>query len=175
MRLRTTIIVGLGFFGLLAAAALVNQVAMVQMAKQVAKAEQSLTKKRVALYLERSKAHELKTRLVYSERLRKAQEEARVRVLTVTAYSSEVNQTDDTPFVTATNKRVRPGIVAVSRDLFRKGWVFGRKVYIKGHGIFTIDDLMHPRKKNQIDIYMGNTGDAVQFGRRTLEVFLVDT
>ena len=99
----------------------------------------------------------------------------RKKVLTVTAYSPRVGETDDTPFITANNARVRPGIVAVSRDLFNEGWVFGRKVYIKGQGVFTIDDLMHQRKRNQVDIFMYETDKALEFGSRKLEVFLLDT
>ena len=96
------------------------------------------------------------------------------RTLTVTAYSPERNQTDDTPNITATNNRVRPGIVAVSRDLFDKGWVFGKKVYIKGMGIFTIDDLMHQRKRNQVDIFMPDTSQALEFGRQQRDVYLLE-
>lgn len=99
----------------------------------------------------------------------------RKKVLTVTAYSPRTGETDDTPYHTATNTRVRPGIVAVSRDLFDEGWVFGRKVYIKGMGVFTIDDLMHERKRNQVDIFMYETDKALDFGLRKLEVYLLDT
>lgn len=96
------------------------------------------------------------------------------RTLTVTAYSPRVSETDDTPFSTATNRPVRSGIIAVSRDLFDSGWVFGRKVYIKSYGIFTIDDLMAKSKRNQIDIFMHDTDRAIDFGRKTLDVYLLD-
>jgi 3D (Asp-Asp-Asp) domain-containing protein len=99
----------------------------------------------------------------------------RKKVLTVTAYSPRAQECDADPHITATNRRVRPGIIAVSRDLFDKGWVFGRKVYIKGMGVYTIDDLMHQRKTNQIDVFMPETGKAVRFGVQTMEVFLLDT
>lgn len=97
----------------------------------------------------------------------------RKQSVTVTAYSPRHSETDTTPFITASNKRVRHGIVAVSRDLFDQGWVFGRKVYIKSLGIFTIDDLMAERKRNQIDIFMFDTNQAVSFGRRTLDAHLL--
>jgi 3D (Asp-Asp-Asp) domain-containing protein len=96
------------------------------------------------------------------------------RELTVTAYSPRESETDSSPFLTATNRRVRAGIVAVSRDLFDQGWVFGKKVYVKGYGIYTIDDLMHKRKRNQIDIFMYDTQQALRFGRKELEVYLLD-
>lgn len=99
----------------------------------------------------------------------------RRKVLTVTAYSPRPEETNEDPFTTASNRPVRAGIIAVSRDLFDEGWVFGRKVYIKGLGVFTIDDLMHARKRNQVDIFMFETDKAIDFGTRKLEVYLLDT
>ncbi len=99
----------------------------------------------------------------------------RKRLVHVTAYSPRENETDSSPFFTASNRRVRHGIVAVSRDLFDEGWVFGRKIYIKSLGIFTIDDLMATSKKNQVDIFMFDTEQALLFGRRTLEAHLLAT
>ena len=93
--------------------------------------------------------------------------------VTVTAYSPSQQETDTTPFITASNKKVRHGIIAVSRDLFDKGWVFGRKVYIKTLGVFTIDDLMAKRKRNHIDIFMFNQTDALSFGKRKLDAHLL--
>lgn len=98
----------------------------------------------------------------------------RNRTLTVTAYSPRESETDDTPTITASNNPVRLGIVAVSRDLFDAGWVFGKKVYIKGHGVFVIDDLMAASKRNQIDIFMHDTRRAQRFGRQVLEAHLID-
>lgn len=98
----------------------------------------------------------------------------RTRSLTVTAYSPRPEESDSSPHLTASNKRVRQGIVAVSRDLFDLGWVFGKKVYIKDFGIFTIDDLMAGDKRNHVDIFMDDTAAAQSFGRRVLNVSLVD-
>ncbi|MEW5775124.1 MAG: 3D domain-containing protein [Thermodesulfobacteriota bacterium] len=94
--------------------------------------------------------------------------------VTVTAYSARPEETDDTPNHTASNERVRPGTVAVSRDLFDSGWVFGKKIYIKGLGVFTISDLMAQRKRNHIDIFIGDTDEARSFGVQTLEAHLID-
>lgn len=95
------------------------------------------------------------------------------RFVKVTAYSPRVEETDSTPFITAYNTRVRPGIIAVSRDLFDKGWTFGKKVYIKSLGVFTIEDLMAKRKTNQIDVFMPKTTQAISFGRKNLEAHLL--
>ncbi len=93
--------------------------------------------------------------------------------LMVTAYTADTAETDETPFITASNTRVREGIVAVSQDLFAKGWVFGKKIYIVNHGVYTIEDLLHKRKRNQLDIFMNNKAKALDFGRKKLKVFLL--
>lgn len=95
------------------------------------------------------------------------------RIVKVTAYSPRSSETDSTPFITAYNTKVRPGIIAVSRDLFAKGWTFGRKVYIKSLGVFTIEDLMARRKKNQVDIFIPETTKALSFGKKNLEAYLL--
>ncbi len=108
--------------------------------------------------------------LLNSERLKGL---ARRKVVTVTAYSPREIETDSTPFITASNSPVRPGIVAVSRDLFENGWVFGKKVYIKNMGVFVIDDLMAESKREQLDIFMYDFRQAQHFGVKKLEVFLL--
>lgn len=79
-----------------------------------------------------------------------------VEEVTVTAYNFKGNA--------ASMKQARPGTVAVSHDLFNKGWVFGRKVYIKGVGVCVINDLMHERYKKRIDVFIGNESEAKSFG-----------
>ncbi|WP_051694435.1 3D domain-containing protein [Desulfohalovibrio reitneri] len=97
----------------------------------------------------------------------------RRRKVTVTAYSPREQETDSTPTLTATNNKVRHGIVAVSRDLFQQGWVFGRRVYIQGEGVFVIDDLMAKDKRRQLDIFMHDTQDALRFGAKKREAYLL--
>jgi 3D (Asp-Asp-Asp) domain-containing protein len=118
-----------------------------------------------------NKNTELKKHISY---LKKTLKDTRVLYLTVTAYSPRKHETDSDPFITASMQPVREGGVAVSRDLFYAGWVFGREVYIEGYGIFVIADLMHKRKTNQIDIFRFNTKDALKFGRKTLRVALLN-
>ncbi len=86
--------------------------------------------------------------------------------VTATGYSPTVTQTDSTPFITATNKRVRFGIVAVSENLKRKFpmnssmefWIEGKKYLVQ------VEDKMNKRKRNQIDIFFWKTKDAEEFG-----------
>lgn len=96
-----------------------------------------------------------------------------VALVTVTAYNAEVSQCDADPDIAASMRKVRPGTIAVSRDLFEKGWVFGRKVRIEGLGIFEINDLMAARHGNSIDIFLGSTQQAHAFGKRRAHAALL--
>ena len=87
-----------------------------------------------------------------------------------TAYNAMPAQTDDTPTICAWGDRVRPGIIAVSRDLEKQGLTRGREVDIQGFGKMVVLDRMHKRKKNQIDIYMEKYEDAIEFGVQELKI-----
>ena len=105
----------------------------------------------------------------------------------MTAYSSTVDQTDDSPFITSTNQRVRFGIVAVSRDLLSTELPYGTQlkiVDIKNNPrrcggytpdvILEVQDTMHKRKRQQIDIWMPSRQDAIQWGRCEATVQVID-
>jgi len=96
-----------------------------------------------------------------------------VATVTVTAYNAEPAQTDADPNIAASMRRVRPGTIAVSRDLFDKGWVFGRKVRIEGLGIFEVNDLMAARHGKSIDIFMGSNQQCQSFGKRRIRAALL--
>lgn len=86
----------------------------------------------------------------------------------MTAYTPTVEECDSTPFITASNKMVSVGYVALSRDLEEDfGYKFGDKVVIQGMGVFEFQDRMHARKKRQIDIFMWEKQEALKFGVRT--------
>ncbi len=81
---------------------------------------------------------------------------------TLTAYSSQVGETDDTPFITATGTKVRPGVVAAN-------WLpFGSKIRIPelfGDQVFTVEDRMNSRNgKHKVDIWFSSTDEALRFG-----------
>ncbi|MDP3974863.1 MAG: hypothetical protein Q8P88_01055 [Candidatus Jorgensenbacteria bacterium] len=79
----------------------------------------------------------------------------------VTAYSSTPEETDNTPFITARNTEVRDGIVAANF------LPFGTKLRIPEHfgdKVFTVEDRMHRRKTNFVDIWMPTKEEAKQFG-----------
>lgn len=96
--------------------------------------------------------------------------------VTATAYTSHVDQTDDTPFVGAWNNRLIPGMraIAVSRDLLALYGIKNRmKVRIDGlPGFYTVLDKMNKRYKKRIDIYMGtDIQKALRWGRRSVMIY----
>ena len=81
----------------------------------------------------------------------------------VTAYSSTVEQTDSTPFITAAGTRVREGIVAANFVSF------GTEVRLPdlyGDKVFTVEDRMHRRKVYQVDIWFPTYEEALNFGAK---------
>lgn len=96
---------------------------------------------------------------------------------TVTAYTPAPRENGGrgTKSGTALGTRIRPGIVAVSRDLLRAGWDFGDKVHIKGLGVFIIEDTMHQRFRRTIDVAVPNMTEAQKIGKMTaIEVTLLE-
>ena len=96
------------------------------------------------------------------------------RYVDCTAYTASEDETDSDPTITASMTKVRPGIIAVSRDLFDQGFVFGKKVYIEGLGIYTVMDLMNKRYINRIDVFLGNKKEAFAFGKKAVKISLLE-
>lgn len=94
--------------------------------------------------------------------------------VTATAYNSLRVQGQGNPKITAWGDTLRPGIksIAVSRDLLQKGLTYKTPVKIEGfEGVFIVNDKMHSRWKNKIDIYMGlDKEKAMEWGRREVEI-----
>ena len=87
---------------------------------------------------------------------------------TVTAYTPAPRENGGrgTKSGTAIGTRIRPGIVAVSRDLLRQGWSYGDRVHIEGLGVFIIEDTMHQRYRRSIDVAVPNLAAAEKIGKR---------
>ncbi len=107
--------------------------------------------------------HNSTTAIVLSDSLSRTQEVVirDTREVWITAYSSTPDQTDDTPFITASGTRVRDGIVATNL------LPFGTKIQIPelfGDKVFTVEDRMHERKTNNVDIWMETRSEALRFG-----------
>lgn len=104
------------------------------------------------------------------DRKKPSQKTKVTRVVMVTAYNAVPEQTDSSPEICAWGDKIRPGIIAISRDLERRGLTRGKEVHIEGIGRVVVMDRMHHRKRNQIDLYMVNHEDALAFGTRELSV-----
>lgn len=67
---------------------------------------------------------------------------------------------------TASGEFVKTGMVAVSRDLERKGLKLGTKIKISDMGTFVVKDRTSRRNRGNVDIYMSSYKKALQFGRQ---------
>ena len=80
----------------------------------------------------------------------------------ITAYSSTIGQTDDSPFITASNKDVRDGIVA------NNYLPFGTQIRIPelyGDKVFVVEDRMSRKKGNyHFDVWFSDYDQALAFG-----------
>ena len=88
----------------------------------------------------------------------------------VTAYSSTPDQTDSTPFITASGSHVRDGVIAANF------LPIGTRVKIPeiyGDKVFIVEDRMNARYHYRADIWMETREEAVRWGIKyvTLEVY----
>lgn len=91
------------------------------------------------------------------------------KVVTATAYTSTPEQTDSTPFITASGTTVRHGVLAANF------LPIGTQVTIPdiyGDQIFVVEDRMNPRYPNNVDIWMEDLSEARQFGRRSVKILV---
>ncbi len=90
----------------------------------------------------------------------------------ITAYASVPDETDDTPFTTASGKMVAVGIVANNM------LPFGTKVMIPelyGNQVFVVEDRMAKRMGSyHMDIWMPTKTSAVVFGAKTATIEVLE-
>src|SRR3989344_7034539 len=92
---------------------------------------------------------------------------SRVYETIVTGYSSNVNETDSTPFITASGEYVRDGITAANF------LPFGTKIRIPeifGNKIFVVKDRMAAKHFDKVDIWFETKELAKSFGKKKLIV-----
>ena len=97
---------------------------------------------------------------------------SRVYETIVTAYSSSVDETDDTPFLTASGEYVRDGIVAANF------LPFGTRIRIPevfGNKIFIVKDRMAAKHAEKVDIWFETKDRAKTFGKKKLNVEVLDS
>lgn len=90
-----------------------------------------------------------------------------------TGYSSTVDQTDSSPFITASGKNVGDGILAANF------LPFGTRIKIPevfGDKLFVVEDRMNSRYngKNIIDVWFSERQTALEFGSKVLKIEVID-
>ena len=90
--------------------------------------------------------------------------------VTVTAYSSTPDQTDNTPFITANGTYVYDGLIACNFLPFHTKVKFPE---IYGDKIFTVEDRMASWNSHKMDIWMPTRQAALQFGVKRLAYEIV--
>jgi 3D (Asp-Asp-Asp) domain-containing protein len=99
-----------------------------------------------------------------------AKKAKRTYEVSVSAYSSTPDQTDDSPFITAKGTYVRDGIVAAN---FLPMGTAIKIPAIYGDKIFIVEDRMNKRYWYNMDIWMADRSAALKFGRKTLTIEIV--
>ncbi len=95
-----------------------------------------------------------------------------INVVTITAYSSTPEQTDSTPFITASGSFVKDGIVACNF------LGFNTKIKIPelyGDKIFTVKDRMAKKNSHKIDIWFPTTEQAKKFGVKKVRIEIIES
>ncbi len=92
-----------------------------------------------------------------------------VKTVIASAYNSVPEQTDSTPFITASGTHVRRGVIAANF------LPIGTQITIPdiyGDEVFVVEDRMNARYQNNVDIWMEHVADAKRFGRRTVRIYV---
>jgi len=99
----------------------------------------------------------------------------RVSKHVITAYNSEVGQTDDSPCITANNFNVcKHGVEDTIAANFLK---FGTKVMIPelfGDRVFIVRDRMNKKHPDRVDIWMKDYSSAIQFGKKVATIQVIE-
>lgn len=100
----------------------------------------------------------------------------------VTSYRSVPSQTDNTPFYTSTGERVSKDGLAISQDLLcgackklhkrclhpeYKGKLhYDDWIYVENIGIKRINDVMNPRHKKRMDVWVASYKQEAMFHKK---------
>jgi 3D (Asp-Asp-Asp) domain-containing protein len=96
-------------------------------------------------------------------------------VMNASAYTAGYESTGKNPGDpgygrTASGDQVRRGIVAVDPNVIP----LGSKLYVEGYGFSLASDTGSMIKGHKIDLFYESLDDAIKFGRRNLEVYLLE-
>ncbi len=90
----------------------------------------------------------------------------------ITGYSSTLDQTDDSPFITANGTYVRDGIIAANF------LPFGTRIKIPeifGDKIFVVEDRMNRRYWQNVDIWFPDRASAREFGLKKAKIQILES
>jgi 3D (Asp-Asp-Asp) domain-containing protein len=96
--------------------------------------------------------------------------ELQKRLVIITAYSSSVEETDSSPFITASGTYVRDGIIAAN---FLKIGTQDKIPALYGDKIFVVEDRMARKNSHKVDIWMPSKAEALQFGVKKAEIIVL--
>lgn len=91
----------------------------------------------------------------------------RTMKIIVSAYNSLPEQTDDTPWITASGTTCRDGVLAAN---FLPIGAIVRFPDVYGNKEFRVEDRMNARYYYRADIWMAEKTDAIKFGAKYLKV-----
>ncbi len=94
----------------------------------------------------------------------------RTYTVDISGYNSEVGQTDDSPFITASGTHVRDGVVA--SNMFPFGTII-KIPSLYGNKIFVVEDRMNKRYQKNVDIWFADKDEALHLGRRTVQIEVI--
>jgi len=100
----------------------------------------------------------------------------REHIVQASGYSSTPDQTDSTPFITASGEHVRDGIIAANVYVNGQRLPFGTLVRIPdiyGDKVFIVEDRMNIRYRNNIDIWFPERQSALEFGIKQIRIEIV--
>ena len=100
---------------------------------------------------------------------------SRELTMTASAYTAGFESTGKRPGdpnygITASGMRVQHGIVAVDPSVIP----LGTPLFIEGYGFAVAADTGSSIRGNSIDLFMYNVEDALNFGRRTVTVYILE-
>ena len=87
-------------------------------------------------------------------------------IANLSAYTAAADECGKSDGITASGKKVTPNRTLACP----KNYKFGTKVYIEGMGEYTCEDRGGAIKGNKFDIYVVTKAEAFSFGRRNMEV-----
>jgi 3D (Asp-Asp-Asp) domain-containing protein len=118
-------------------------------------------------------AAERNAQMVYSQQVSRGYtpQKELIGEFRLTFYSPSADETDNSPFITATGARVKPGITVAVDPRY---WKLGTKFYIEGYGYVIADDtgsmIKGPRT---MDVCVQTKGEALKNGIQYREVWVV--